>query len=348
MGRFLAVPVISLGLFLIFALPGISSRREATQDGDDVTRSFEKVLRNLRHKVAPSVVAIEVGRSSDPEGMGGSGPVARSRDYYNRPKGPTTGTIIGADGEILTSHFNVSGSILRITVTLPDGSEHEAKILGTDRKRDIALLKIDAKNLPLLPIAGKYRQGDFVAILGRSPNPSTPTINHGILSAVHRRDKTAVQTDAELNYGNVGGPLVNLKGELIGVTCHIRPRAPWGQSGGVGFAIPNSQIKKVLHRLRKGEKIENQKIPWLGIRMGTGDPNREGVQIEQVFPFSPASRAGLQPNDVISEIDGVKISDPEDLRTEIRKREIGDKTTLTVLRGSKERKIELTLEESPS
>lgn len=325
----------------------------AAQEGEDGV-SFERVLRALREKVAPSVVAVEVDRSADPDGETGTGPVASHRDYYNRPKGVTSGTIVEADGFILTTYFNVSGTLREIAVVLPDGTRHEAALVGFDRSRDIALLKIEAGNLPVLPRASSYRQGDFVALVGRSPDAELATLNQGILSAVSRHNGTAVQMDAELNYGNVGGALVNLRGELIGVASHIRPREAWGQSSGVGFATKVSEVEKVLPRLKKGEKIEKDPQPWIGIQGGEGDPQYEGVQIGQVVPNSPAAKAGLREGDVLHRVGGVKVADVEELRAEILKHKIGDKIVLSVLRKvdgeaeRKEEKIEVTLEANPN
>jgi serine protease Do len=187
--------------------------------GDDASAALARRLQKLRAEVSRSVVAIEVERETDPDGRGTRGPVAAHEDYYNRPKGPTSGVIYGADGFILTSYFNISGGLKKegIKVTLADGKEHVAELLGFDEARDIALLKISATGLPVLPKAdySKLAQGLFVALVGRSPDKEIPTINLGILSAMNRMEKTAVQTDAEMNYGNAGGALVTLSGELV-------------------------------------------------------------------------------------------------------------------------------------
>jgi serine protease Do len=300
------------------------------QDPDAGT--VARVLQALREKVARSVVAIEVERDSDPEGRTGSGQVGSHTDYYNRPKGPTTGTVIDEDGYILTTYFNISGKVRTITVTAWDGKEYEAELLGFDQARDIALLKIDRKDLPVLPAAKEVNQGDFVVIVGRSPDKANPTMNHGILSATMRQRGTAVQTDAELNYGNVGGPLVNLKGELIGVTSHIRPREPWGQSGGVGFATKLSEIQKVLPDLKDRKQIVEAKQPFLGVGPGEGNAEVEGVEVGQIVPGSPAEKAGLQPGDILYEFDGAKITQFDELRQKIAEKKPGDEVVVKVKR----------------
>jgi S1-C subfamily serine protease len=304
--------------------------------GDDPAEVLARVLERLRERVAKSVVALDVDRSADPEGTGAEGAVAAHRDYYNRPRGPVSGVVYEADGFILTSAFNVSGTIRRdgIKVTLPDGSVRPAELLGTDERRDIALLKIDAKGLPTLPKADlrEAGQGTLVAIVGRSPDPRVPTLNLGILSALGRMNGTAVQTDAEMNYGNAGGALVTLKGDLVGVGAHVKPRAHWGQSGGIGFACKTSEIDKVLERLKRKERIPAEKIPFLGIAIGEGDPDASGLQVGRVEPGSSADKAGLKEGDVIVEFDGVPVVDFEDFRGALHSRKVGQEVAIKVRR----------------
>jgi len=293
-------------------------------------------LARLRQTVGKSVVAIEVERDSDPDGITGSGAVAQHRDYYNRPKGPTSGVIYEAGGFILTSRFNVSGGIRKngLKVTLWDGRQVPGELLGTDEQRDIALIKIAETDLPVLPRAdyGTLHQGTLVALFGRSPDPAQATVNFGILSAMNRMTKMSVQTDAEMNYGNAGGALVTLKGELIGVACNIKPDTVWGQSGGVGFACKTAEIDGLLERLKKGERIEAPKQPFLGIRPGEGNPDVEGIQIADVQKDSPAEKAGIKKEDVLVELAGVKITDFESLKEALEPHKIGEEVTLKIMR----------------
>ena len=296
------------------------------------------ILAKLRETAAKSVVAIEVERDADPDGITGSGAVAQHRDYYNRPKGPTSGVLYEADGFILTSRFNVSGTLRKngIKVTLWDGRQLIAAYVGSDEQRDIALLKIDAKDLPVLPRADAVVQGTLVALIGRSPDKSHPTVNAGILSATSRMNRAAVQTDAEMNYGNAGGALVTLKGELIGVACNIKPDTVWGQSGGVGFACKTAEIDKLLERMKKGEHIAAEKRPFLGIRAGEGNPDVEGIQIVDVMKDSPAEKAGIKKEDVLVELGGAKITDSESMKEALEPRKIGEEVELKVMRKAKE------------
>ncbi len=295
----------------------------------------ERLVQKLRQKTERSVVAIDVVRTSDPQGKTGSGSHGSHRDYYNRPSGPTSGTVIDKEGYILTSWFNVSGKIQQIRVTAWDGTVSEAKLLGYDQTRDIALLQVPRKDLPTLPPADTCRQGDFAVILGRSPDRLRTTVNVGIISATKRWKGSAIQTDAELNYGNVGGPLLNLRGELIGVTCHIRPREPWGQSSGVGFATSTSKILESLPDLKAGKKIKLKERAFLGIQAGEGEPAVSGIQIGQVLPGSPAEQAKLLPGDVITEADGKKIETWDQLLSLLEKKKPRDTVKFKAQRKEK-------------
>lgn len=306
---------------------------------DDASAALARLLQKLRADVSKSVVAIEIDRESDPDGRAGRGAVSAHEDYFNRPKGPTSGVLYEADGFILTSYFNISGGIRKdgIKVTLWNGKEYVAELFGFDEERDIALLKIAEKGLPALPKAdySKLAQGLFVALVGRSPDKENPTINLGILSAMNRMNKAAVQTDAEMNYGNAGGALVTLKGELVGVACNIKPRTPWGQSGGVGFACKVAEIDKLLPRLKNKEHIAAEKKAFLGIRPGEGNPDVEGLQVAEVIKDSPAEKAGIKKDDVIVEIDGKKVTDFESLRDILSEKKIGDEVTVKAKRKAK-------------
>jgi serine protease Do len=324
---------------------------------ESLAEETARVLRSLRDSVGKSVVAIEVVRKSDPEGRGGGGPAGVHKHYYNRPDGPATGTILTADGFILTSAFNVSGDVQKITVITADGRRHEAKRLGSDGKLDVALLKIDAKDLPVLPHAKleDAKVGDFVCVVGRAPDPAAPTVNLGILSALGRMAGTAVQTDAEVNYGNAGGPLVTLSGELIGITSHVRPGANWGQSGGVAFATKMAEIAKAMEDLKKGRDVARvSKGPWIGTLAGSPIKDVQGVPIDQILPNSPAEEAGLDAGDVIAAVDGKPVNTADELNAAFRKKKPGDEVELTIRRLKRdgktweEKKLKVKLAEDPN
>jgi serine protease Do len=306
---------------------------------DGTAGAVAKTLAALRETAGRSVVALEMERDEDPEGRMGRGALAAYTDYYNRPKGPTSGVIYGADGLILTSAWNVSGTIRKGTLraTLWDGRELPATLLGVDERIDIALLKVEGEGLPLLPKAElpALGQGSFVAMIGRSPDKGATTVNLGILSAKDRHRKVSLQTDAEINYGNCGGALVTLRGELAGIAHHVRPEAVWGQSGGVGFACKLAEIDAVLERLKKGERIAAEKRPWAGIQPGDGDAEFQGIEVAMVLPESPAQKAGLKPGDVITHADGRELPDMVAFQEIIDAKKIGDVLDLKVKRREK-------------
>jgi S1-C subfamily serine protease len=317
------------------------------QDGDAAA------LEALRARVGASVLALDVDRSEDPEGKMGRGALAAHSDYYNRPKGPVSAVVWDAEGHVVTSAFNVSGTIRKggLRATLPDGRVVEAALLGSDEEKDVALLKVAAAGLRPLVRAdlSTLAQGSFVALVGRSPDRAQATLNLGVLSAFQRMRGTAVQSDAETNYGNAGGALVTLRGELVGVACQVKPDAVWGQSGGVGFACKLASIDAVLDRLKAGERIAAPKRPDPGFFPGEGDPDVQGVQVGQVRPESEAEKAGLKPMDVITHVDGKPLTDFESLREILDEKKIGDVVDVKLKRrlpkgGWEDRAVKLKLE----
>lgn len=298
----------------------------------------------LKEKVAPVVVSIEVERTADPEGERIYRGNKTLTDYYSRPKAPVTGTIISSDGFIITSYFNLSGTIKMATVKTQDGKSYEATLLGADKEEDIALIKIDADGLATLKDGKieKIEQGDFVALVGKSPNA---TLSTGIISATSRLKNTAFGFDAKVNYGNAGGAVVDLEGNLLGIATHINPQTMWGQSSGVGFATKIDQIKKVLPRLKNKEIIEKTKEPYLGVLPVEGEEETEGVKIAQVAPNSPAQEAGLKPDDIILEIDGVKLNDADQLRKIVTSKKAGDEITLKIESEGAKKTVKIKLGE---
>lgn len=309
-------------------------------------RSLGKVAGAVAEAAAPSVVAIEVDRGADSDGFNPNQGAAP--DYYRRPEGLVSGVIVGADGWILTSHFNVSGDIRGIKVRQDDQS-WPAKLVGYDKSKDIALLKIEAEGLPVLrtaPIAD-LKTGHVVFVMGRSPDASRPTITEGIVSATHRFKETAIQVDAEMNFGSTGGPCLDIEGRLVGVASHINPKASWGQSGGVGFVTRIDSIEASLEALKKGEKIEKARTPWIGI-LGADSEDPEGVRIQEVLSGSPAEAAKLEADDVITEVDGKRVASLAELQQTVQARKVDQEVTLTIVRKGKEEKIKVTLGENPN
>lgn len=344
----------------LFAAVVVLPSDVAAQDKpeEDIRTALSRTMIALREKVGPLVVGILIERTADPEGSGGPrGKRAEHADYYSRPKGHCTGTIIAKEGFVVTSAFNVSGEISKISILYQTGDKfsdiksYDAKLVGYDKEKDIALLKFEYfKDLPVLPRAdfSDVKVGDLGIIVGRAPDAEQPTINMGIVSALHRFGGGLMQTDAELNYGNVGGPLVDVHGRLLGITCQIRTRTHWGQSGGVGFAYRADKLDELLEKLKKGEKIDKPKVeagrPYLGVVPAGGAENADGVVVGDILPDSPAAKEGLKVGDVIVEFDGKAIKTPEDLDNALKAKKPEEKVKIKVKRTEKDQTRDLEFE----
>lgn len=320
------------------------------QEGEGrVLEALGRAARRLAEEAGPSVVGLEVDRDprSDPEGFNpNQGAV---KDYYKRPAGPVTGTVIEADGLILTSWFNVSGVVRSLTVVLSSGQRHRARLLGVDKGNDLALLSIEARGLPVLRSArmDQVKTGQIAFVLGRSPDPARVTITDGIISATHRMKETAFQLDAEMNFGSSGGPVLDMNGRLVGIACRVTPKASWGQSGGVGFAARMDVIERVLPELKAGKIIEKLRVPWIGIASADSE-DPKGVRVAEVYSGTPAEAAKLEAGDVITAVGDDKVASISDLRAAIQTRAIGSEVRLKIVRKGVEQTVAVTLAENPN
>lgn len=320
-----------------------------TQEDGRVLEALGRTARKLAEEAGPSVVSLEVDRDPRSDAEGFNPNQGAVKDYYRRPKGPVTGTVIDADGLILTSWFNVSGTVRSMTVVLASGVRHKARLLGVDKGNDLALLAIDAKGLPVLRTArmDAVKTGQFAFVLGRSPDPARVTITDGIISATHRMKETAFQLDAEMNFGSSGGPVLDAEGRLVGIACRVTPKASWGQSGGVGFATRMDVIERVLPDLKAGKIIEKLRVPWIGINSADStDP--PGVRVVEVYSGTPAEGAKLEAGDVIVAVGDDKVGSMVDLRRAIQTRAIGSEVRLKIVRKGAEQTVALTLAENPN
>jgi len=236
-----------------------------------------------------------------------------------------SGVIVTKDGYIVTNNHVVAGAT-KIIVKLHDGRKYTAKLIGTDPKTDIAIIKIDAKNLKPITIAdsSKVKVGDIVLAIG-NPFGLGETVTHGIISALNRNSiglndyENFIQTDAAINPGNSGGALVDLKGRLIGINSAIISRS--GGNNGIGFAIPSNMMKFVITSLIKNGKVERG---YLGVMISNIDSSKaklygidHGVLVNKVEPKSAAEAAGFKPGDIIVEVDGEKVKNAGELRNKI-------------------------------
>ena len=274
----------------------------------------------------------------------------RGGDEEQRAVSGGSGVIISPSGEILTNHHVVAAmgnSENAIEVKTSDGKSYKAKVLGKDKELDIALIKIDAAHLPFAKLGDSdgLRIGEWVVAIG-NPFGLEHTVTQGIISAKGRKLDTGVnsflQTDAAINRGNSGGPLLNLRGEVVGVNTAINPA---GQN--IGFAVPISLVNRVLKDLRAGRPVSRG---YLGVGPAELDQAyqdalgvKEGVVVSTVEKGQAGDKAGIQRLDVITAVEGVPVRSPDDLVNAISSRRAGDAVKLTVHRDGKTLALTATL-----
>jgi serine protease Do len=334
------LPARCLSLAAVLALVSIlcpASRARAADD--DVSIREEDAVKAAVDRVAPSVVKIETFGGL--ERVGG----------MLVGTGPTTGLAVSADGYIVSSAFNFVQKPAQILVHLDDGSRLPAKLVATDHSRMIVLLKVTlpAGKPPLtVPVAvprGEMAVGQWAVAVGRTFEGAKPSLSVGIISALNRIWNKAIQTDAKISPNNYGGPLVDIRGRVLGLLVPMSPMAnnelagvEWYDSG-IGFAVPLADINQVLPRLEKGE---NLRPGLLGISMKGTDIYSGPVDIAAVQPNSPAYRTGIKPGDRVVEIDGHKVSRQAELKHLLGPHYAGDKVQVVVMRGGQ--RIEATVE----
>ena len=337
----------------------------------DLTYAAEKSLPSVVHILSTKnskVQTVEVESDpfsdffSDPFGFFGNpqGNGGKQKRSVRTPKqqGSGSGVIISADGYIVTNNHVVADAD-ELTVTLNDNKEYSARIIGTDKTTDLALIKIDGKNLPAITIANSenIKVGEWVLAVG-NPFNLTNTVTAGIVSAKGRSlykngVESFIQTDAAINPGNSGGALVNTRGELIGINAMLYSQT--GSFSGYGFAIPTSIMNKVVDDLKtygtvqravvgiQGSDVKNyvdgQKEQGKDIDLGT----MEGIYVAKVTEESAAEEAGLKEGDVIIAIDGKEMNKMADMQEYLAKKRPGDKVTVTYLRDKKKATKSITL-----
>jgi serine protease Do len=269
-----------------------------------------------------------------------------------RPRGVGSGFIIDADGYIVTNHHVVEGST-SIEVQLSDGRTFQPKIIGSDAETDLALLKIDATGLPMIPIGSSsaLKVAEPVMAIG-NPFGFDHTVTVGIVSGVGRfigqgRFDDFIQTDAAINPGNSGGPLINTRGEAVGINSAIRSSS--GGFQGIGFAIPVDLAKPVLGQLRASGKVTRG---WLGVAIqpltqelakSFGLTGTQGALVASVTDDSPAGRAGVKPGDVIVTFDGKTVEGPRTLPLLVANTPVGRTVPVVVLRDGKRETVTVTV-----
>ncbi|MEW5879843.1 MAG: DegQ family serine endoprotease [Pseudomonadota bacterium] len=271
------------------------------------------------------------------------------------PRGLGSGFIISADGYVMTNHHVVEGAD-EIIVTLPDKREFKARLIGSDRRTDVALVKIDATGLPTVPIGdpARLKVGEWVIAIG-SPFGLDNTVTAGIVSAKGRETGDYlpfIQTDAAVNPGNSGGPLINMRGEVVGINSQIFTTS--GAYAGISFAIPIDEAMRVQEQLRATGRVIRGRI-GVGIDAvskelaeALGLPKPQGALVTQVERDSPAEKAGVEAGDVILRFDGKTIERATDLPRIVGGTKPGSKVTMTVWRKGTQRDLHVTVGELPA
>ncbi len=271
------------------------------------------------------------------------------------PRGVGSGFIISGDGYVLTNAHVVEGAD-EVFVTLTDKREYKAKIIGSDRRTDVALVKIEGSDLPRLTIgdSGKLRVGEWVIAIG-SPFGLENTVTAGIVSA-NSRDTgdylPLIQTDVAVNPGNSGGPLINMRGEVVGINSQIYSRS--GGYMGISFAVPIGEAMRVAEQLKTTGRVIRGRI---GVQIGEvtkevaeslGLPRAQGALVGRVEPGSPAEKAGVEAGDIITAFNGQVIEKSGDLPRLVGSTKPGSKSVVTVLRKGQKRDLNVVVAEMES
>ena len=352
------------------AVPTSSVPAAAAEAGKDVVHQLNNAFAKVFETVAPSVVIIEISKkneiseSSPLDDLFFQGPPDENNPRRNpgapRPvQSEGSGFIVRPDGYIFTNFHVVEGAD-KIDVKLRDGRNFPARMVGTDEKTDIAVIKIDAKNLPVVQLGDSdaVRVGQFAFAIG-APFRLDYTFTYGVISGKGRSKlfqsggysiSDYLQTDASINPGNSGGPLCDIDGKVIGMNTLIN-----GMNRGLGFAIPINMAKEIGAELVAGHKIMR---PWLGIRIETlgDDPTTrdlfkgadKGVVVRTIEADAPASKSDLRPFDLITQVDGTPIETDSELQHEILKKKIGQNVQLTVWRKGQTIRLPIKTGELPN
>ena len=310
-------------------------------------------------KVGPAVVRIDtVRRVINPlGGLFGSGPSIQQQ------QGQGSGFITRSDGVILTNAHVVEGAS-EVDVTLPDGRSYSGKVLGSDPVTDVAVVKVAATGLPVAPLGDstKVRPGEWAIAIG-NPLGLDNTVTAGIISAVQRTNAIGegqrvpyIQTDAAVNPGNSGGPLINDRGQVIGINTAIR-KAP---GAGLSFAIPINLGRQIAAQILERGRASH---PYIGVRLQALTPqlarevnatNAEcrlpetnGVVVVEVMPGSPAERGGMRPCDLIERVGTTAVDNPSEVQVAVDQGQVGQGLKVQVQRGSRELLLELRPAELP-
>src|SRR5450432_2725967 len=346
----------------------------AALDDSSVTAllSLDRAMETLAARVTPAIVNVAVTSQAKQDAATGEIPEDMQQFFGQQfggqfggrrqmqpqiEHGIGSGVVISPDGYIVTNNHVIDGAV-DIRVTMTDRRILKAKLIGSDTLTDLAVIKVDATNLPSVPWGDSValRPGQTVLAFG-NPYGFRFTVTRGIVSALNRPNPFAddrrkpgefIQTDAAINPGNSGGPLVNAHGEVVGINTFLV--SPSGTFSGMGFAIPAQIVRPTVDTLLKDGKIEHARI---GIGISDLTPENatffhmskaSGAVVSQVEPDSPGSKAGLKVGDVITQINGKNVEDAGSLQANISAERPGSKVTLGIFRDGKTESLPVTLE----
>jgi Do/DeqQ family serine protease len=339
---------------------------EAAAPGKDVVHQLNSAFARVFETVAPSVVIIEVTKKADANDTTLDDLFFQAPDDpHHRSSRPEpvqsegSGFIVRENGFICTNYHVVEGAE-KVEVKLQDGRDLSGKVVGTDEKTDIAVIKVEANNLPVVQFADSdaVRVGQFAFAIG-APFKLDYTFTYGVISGKGRNKLLEtggyniadyLQTDTSINPGNSGGPLCDIDGKVVGMNTLIN-----GLNRGLGFAIPSNLVNEIGTQLIAGHKIVR---PWLGIRIETlGDDSSirelfkgidKGVVVRTIEADAPAYKSDLRPFDVITEVDGKPVTSDSQLQREILRKKVGQNVELGVWRKGQTMKIAITTGELPN
>jgi serine protease Do len=345
---------------------------EKSRINNELYNSRKNIITETVKNASPAIVGInvtEIRQYQDPFSSMFNDPFFRQffgdrGNYKQQVKELGSGYIISPDGYIVTND-HVAGNATEITVTTTDGKQYKAKLVGTDAASDICLLKVDAKNLPHVTFGNSDDViiGEWVIALG---NPfglfelnDKPTVTVGVISATgmnlepinNRYYTNMLQTDAAINGGNSGGPLLNSVGEVIGMNTLIYTAGGVQGNIGLGFAIPVNKVKNIIKELKAHGKIDRDFN--IGMRVQALDddlakyyklPTSKGVMINQIIDNTPADKAGLKSGDIILKIDDFTITNEQNLISVFQEFRTGQTIRVKVLRDNKDLTLKMTLE----
>ncbi|MCX7949451.1 MAG: Do family serine endopeptidase [Treponemataceae bacterium] len=345
--------------------------RTIPQDALSVAESLQTAFRSVADSVLPVIVqvnTVEIQKQQIPQFQGipwefffgtpdDEGTTPKEREF--RSRGVGSGIIVRRDGKnyfVLTNN-HVAGQATEISVTLYDGKEYKAKLVGKDERKDLAMISFESTTeypVAVLGDSDKVKVGDWAIAVG-SPLGLMSSVTMGIISAVGRTGGPAgnindfLQTDAAINQGNSGGALVNIRGEVVGINTWIA--SPSGGSVGLGFAIPINNAKRAIDDFISKGQVQ---YGWLGVSLIDVDKDmsndlklgdRKGALASQIFMGSPADKAGILPGDFITRLNGREVRNRDQLVLLVGDLKAGEKATFTIVRGGQERTVEVRIEE---